>query len=85
MIPSSRQASKVWKAGQDSVLRAKVARAVGVEDLLLPDRPALTEEQVRTMAHISQRLRKMTLSMETDVTYLADQITRARRKMLSIL
>jgi hypothetical protein len=83
--PERQTSLRVWKAGQDSVLRAKVARAVGVENLLLPDRPALTEEQLRTMAHISQRLRKMMLSMETDVRHLADQIARARRKMLSIL
>jgi hypothetical protein len=46
--PGRQTGLRVWRAGEDSVLRAKVARAVGVEDLLLPDRLALTEEQVRT-------------------------------------
>ncbi len=31
---------RIWKVPEDSVFRAKVAEAIGVEDLLLPDRPA---------------------------------------------
>jgi hypothetical protein len=37
---------RIWKVPEDSVFRAKVAEAIGVEDLLLPEQPALTEEQV---------------------------------------
>ncbi len=44
---AERQTSlRLWTAPEDSVFRSKAAQAVSVEDLLLPDRPALTEEQV---------------------------------------